>query len=375
MVSKNKQPIEKNRPWILFSSGMLAFFIAVSILPSCRYIPTISLYDSANAYNGYTVFNVWGSNAIQMVDMDGHIVWINDKFIIGLDFEFLEDGTVLLQSPFRLTLLQPPNTIVWQLDTSVWVHHAVIQIPNGHLMFLFYDRFPVQGWDKPFQGDGIMEVDPLTGEIIWEWYTRDHLSTDDYCPWHIEPDYTSYTWGEFYDWTHSNTIVYREEESAVYLNSRHLDRIVKIDYPSGEVLWSLGKGGDFGEGLFYHAHDPQFLDNGHILIFDNGNHRAHSEVSRAVEIAYDPELGWAKEVWAWPKESQFFDGAMGDANRLPNGNTLVTSAHHGKIYEVTPSCDIVWSLYLKPLPGSPGAALYKAERISPLLFSSIPSFP
>lgn len=140
----------------------------------------------------------------------------------------------------------------------------------------------------------------------------DHISTDDYCPWHIEP--LGLDVRDYYDWTHSNTVVYREEESAVYLNSRHLDRFVKIDYPSGEILWSMGRGGDFGEGLFSHAHDPQFLENGNLLLFDNGNHRLPIEYSRAIEIAYDPDLSWAEIVWAWPTEPLFFDSAMGNAN-------------------------------------------------------------
>jgi len=167
----------------------------------------------------------------------------------------------------------------------------------------------------------------------------------------------------YYDWLHANTVTYREEESAVYMNIRHLDRLVKIDYPSGEILWSMGRGGDFGKGLFSHAHDPEFLENGNLLIFDNGNHRWPIEYSRAVEIAYDPELGWAEEVWSWPSRPLFFDHAMGDANRLPNGNTLITSSQYGNIYEVTRNGEVVWDLYLDPII-SPlfQPRLYKSER-------------
>ena len=172
-------------------------------------------------------------------------------------------------------------------------------------MYLYYYFIEVEGWDLPFLTDGIREVAPSTGDVFWEWRSGDHLSTDDYCPWHIETLEIERT---RYDWTHSNAIVYREEESAVYLNVRNLGRLVKIDYPSGEILWSMGRGGDFGEGLF-------------------------------------------------------FDSAMGDANRLPNGNTLVTSAHHGSIFEVTRAGEVVWNMILEPLQGSLKPILYKSERI------------
>jgi len=339
-------------------SVILAFFIVASILSSCEYTPRVLQYDPARAFNGQTIFNIWFSNTLQVSDMNGNILWKIIDYDIGLDFEVLDNGDMLIQMPAEICLFRPPDTTVWSIPAPK-IHHCVIQMPNGHIMYIFGYYFLVDGWDRYFQADGIREVDPLTEETIWEWRTGDHLSTDDYCPWHID----TFGYSDYYDWTHSNTIVYREEESAVYLNIRNLDRLVKIDYPSGEVLWSMGRGGDFGEGLFQHSHDPQFIKNGNILIFDNGNHRWPIEYSQAVEIAYDPEQGSAEVVWAWPTEPFFFDSAMGDANRLPNGNTLITSSHHGCIFEVTKSGEIVWSFYLEPKPYSFQPMLYKAERI------------
>ena len=42
-----------------------------------------------------------------------------------------------------------------------------------------------------------------------------------------------------YDWTHSNALWFDESESAIYMSSRHLSRISKIDYPSGELLYNI----------------------------------------------------------------------------------------------------------------------------------------
>ncbi len=340
---------------------VLTALMAATILFSSCFEISIFSYDPLKACNGLTLFSPYMTNLFEVVDMSGNILFEYELSHIRLDadFEVLADGDILLMGQGSIYLLRIPDTIEWTLSAPL-CHHGVIRMPNGHIMYLYSYFMDVEGWDLPFFADGIREVDPSTGDTLWEWRSGDHLSTDDYCPWHIE---TIYDEANRYDWTHSNAIVYREEESAVYLNVRNLDRLVKIDYPSGQILWSMGRGGDFGEGLFFHPHDPELLENGNILLFDNGNHRYPVEHSRAVEIAYDPALGWAEEVWAWPSEPLFFDSAMGDANRLPNGNTLVTSSHHGSIFEVTRTGEVVWNMILEPLPGSIKPIFYKSERI------------
>ena len=80
-----------------------------------------------------------------------------------------------------------------------------------------------------------------------------------------------------YDWTHVNAVIFDASESAIYISTRHLSRITKIDYPSGEIIWNLGHempSGQVGLGNelgFSFQHSLQKLENGNILTFDNGN--------------------------------------------------------------------------------------------------------
>jgi uncharacterized repeat protein (TIGR02543 family) len=64
-------------------------------------------------------------------------------------------------------------------------------------------------------------------------------------------------------------------------------------------------------------------------------------------------------------EKLFFSNLMSSAQRLPNGNTLVTEADPGRVFEVTPSGNVVWEYaptWLKP--GGPFVgAIYRAYRI------------
>jgi hypothetical protein len=124
--------------------------------------------------------------------------------------------------------------------------------------------------------------------------------------------------------------------------------VVEVD-PEGEVV------GNYGAEIFVAQHDPEMLPNGHILLCN------HSKPHRAIE--FDPKTG--KIVW----QSAGFElnaTPVRDANRLPNGNTLITGST--KIVEVTAEGEIVWQLALKDITfsGIDAASLgfYKADRIS-----------
>ena len=82
---------------------------------------------------------------------------------------------------------------------------------------------------------------------------------------------------------------------------------------------------------------PTMLDNGHILIYDNGSTR---EWSRIVEL--DPvteEIVWTYQ--ADPVED-FYSRFYGSAQRLPNGNTYLADSLGGMAFEVTEDGDVVW---------------------------------
>ena len=117
-------------------------------------------------------------------------------------------------------------------------------------------------------------------------------------------DYDAYggTWwnayfDDQYDWMHSNAFHFDEAESAIYISSRHLSRITKIDYPSGNIIWMIGPSQEFMYSGDEHIcselgiswqHNIQLLDNGNLLLFDNGNLSGifgeEDSISRALEF-------------------------------------------------------------------------------------------
>jgi hypothetical protein len=115
------------------------------------------------------------------------------------------------------------------------------------------------------------------------------------------------------------------------LSLRHLDALAVLDPDSGKVVWAA-------RGPWHAQHDPSFLDNGHLLLFDNlGSPRG----SRVLE--YDPRS--QAFPWAYPGENgtRFLSRIRGMTQRLPNGNTLIVNSDGGEVFEVTARREVVWS--------------------------------
>lgn len=122
--------------------------------------------------------------------------------------------------------------------------------------------------------------------------------------------------------------------SGNYLISLHsLSLIAVIDAGTRQVVWSLA-------GQWEAQHEPQLLDNGNLLIFDN---RGHGDWSKVIEI--DPRSQEIRWGYYGSPENDFFSLSLGSQQRLANGNTLITETNAGRVREITPNGDEVWRFH------------------------------
>ena len=163
---------------------------------------------------------------------------------------------------------------------------------------------------------------------------------------------------------HLNAIE-RDTDGNLLVSMRNASQIVKIDVSTGFVKWRLGgKRSDFvliGDPLFGFSrqHGVRRLANGNIIIFDNGNDR-NPQVSRAVEYQLDETFHTATFVGEY-RVPDLFGNAMGFAQRLQNGNTVVCFGTARFIREVSPDNRVLWQLH--PI----GVELpYRAFKVSSL---------
>jgi Arylsulfotransferase (ASST) len=117
----------------------------------------------------------------------------------------------------------------------------------------------------------------------------------------------------------------------VLISMRHMDTIAMMDPEKGSVVWAA-------RGPWRGQHDPQFLANGHLLIFDNLGSPNGSRV-----LEYDP--GTQAFPWSYAAENSppFLSTERGMNQRLPNGNTFIVNSEGGELMEVTPDREVVWS--------------------------------
>jgi outer membrane protein assembly factor BamB len=102
---------------------------------------------------------------------------------------------------------------------------------------------------------------------------------------------------------------------------------------------------------------PTLLENGHLLVFDNGVHR---DFSRVLEVNPVTE----EIVWQY-RAADFYSQWRGSNQRLPNGNTLICESQNGRVFEVTPAGEVVWEFHNPEMKRKKRKRIYRMMRYSP----------
>lgn len=206
------------------------------------------------------------------------------------------------------------GNLLWKYKNP-YVHHDFLQLPNGHVLFTVWELYE-ENASEEFWSDSLLEWDPETEKILWEWHARDHLELG-----HLENTEHGV------DLTHFNGLDYRSGE--ILVSSHVLNKVFIINQASGEIIWQSE------EGLLNGQHGPTFLENGNILVFNN---RAGPHASAVLEFTRETQ----EVVWSY-MASGFFSNTISGAERLRNGNTLITEGESGTVFEVNPEGEVVWT--------------------------------
>ena len=251
--------------------------------------------------------------------------------------------------------------------------------------------------DVDLEDDRIVELD-ADGQIAWEWTAGEHIDQFGFADDARAAIKTAPGFNErrgSLDWFHINSATYvgpnrwfdagdiRFAPEHVIISSRQSSIVAIIDR-AGYVVWQIGP--DFsasaalrGIGQIigqHHAHliPPGLPGAGNVMIFDNGGSSGYGapsaiaptglgiyarSVSRVIEI--DPVT--LERAWTY-RAPNFFSTNISGAQRLPNGNTLITEGAPGRVFEVTNAGEIVWE-YMIPYFGGPRGSnsVYRAYRL------------
>jgi uncharacterized protein (UPF0248 family) len=311
--------------------------------------PVGLIYKSNEVYDGYVLLTTHGGSHATLLDTAGRVVhrWNNDEGIVHA--VLLPNGHLLCRTkpPSDKTLVNSipgisssileldwEGDVVWRYDDS-FLHHDFERIEAGNTLLLLFEpldedttskvRGGYRSQDDPesMLGDLIREV-YSDGVTKREWRISDSLCyTDDViCPLENRKR-----------WTHGNSLKITANGDFL-VSLRNINTVGIISKETGHFLWK------WGPGQIWHQHHASFLDNGNILIFDNGSHSKGIDRSRVVEInPQNDEIVW--EYTESPPVS-FFSFHISSADRLSNGNTFICEGAYGRVFEVTRDGEIVW---------------------------------
>ncbi|MFC1901218.1 aryl-sulfate sulfotransferase [Chloroflexota bacterium] len=312
----------------------------------------IDVYKIDKAYNGTTLLADNHDHLIPRiieVNMLGEVVW---EYILpddmkkhtnpGFDVELLANDNVLFVLPGKgVYEINREGDIVWSYLTSK-ISHDADRLPDGNTIFVY-------GNSDQKSDPQVTEVNE-EGQVVWTWYARDDFD---------EPPYSTIS-NE--GWTHTNSVT-RMDNGNTLISPRNFCRLIEVD-SGGEVVRTIGDGVIFaspdlrlnasGNADPFSPHDPEILPNGNILMV------SQYFPMRAIEMV--PDTGEVVWEYALPERMNY---PVRDADRLPNGNILITGAI--KITEVTPGGEVVWQLSMQGVTWGKGEGqglgYYKAERI------------
>jgi hypothetical protein len=206
-----------------------------------------------------------------------------------------------------------------------------------------------------------------------------------------------------FDWLHINSADWlgpnkwfdagdkRFAPDHVIISSRSANFLAIIGR-DGKTVWRMGPdtretpeqlaiGQIIGQ---HHAHlIPKGLPGeGNLLVFDNGGSSGYGAASpiapegvninaRATSRVMEIDPVTMKRIWMY-NGAGFFSTNISGAQRLPNGNTLITEGAGGRVFEVTPDSKIVWEFMNQNGANGRPNTVYRAYRVP---YSWIPQLP
>ncbi len=269
------------------------------------------------------------------------------------------------------------------------------QVDRGNTLILLHKNLHnPKITDKLLCDDVFVEVD-WEGNIVWEWTCSEHFDELNFSEeakntLYHHPNIRPEVGDGVADWMHINSMStlgpnkwFDEGDQRFHPDNiiwcARVSNITGItDKKSGKIVWQIGPEYNATKALRnlgwiigqHHAHMiPRGLPGeGNILIFDNGGWagygapnpgsptgllNAQRDSSRVLE--FDPNT--LEVIWKYtPVEAgfagltdnyKFYSGYISSAQRLPNGNTLITEGGNGRLIEVTPDHELVWE-YVSP---------------------------
>mgnify|MGYP006275970015 CR=1 FL=1 len=180
--------------------------------------------------------------------------------------------------------------------------------------------------------DTVFVVDTERNLTTWRWDAQKDLNLSSGGPY---PK----------DWTHVNDVDVVGGDTYM-ISLRNQNQIVFV-HRNGTLLENRTLNPDSDGSVIRKQHNPDYLKGSNgtrsVIVADSNNDRI-AEFERT-NSSWDLTWTWQDDRLGWPR----------DADRLPNGHTLITDTAGNRVVEIDEEGEVVWEATV-PLP-------YEAERL------------
>jgi len=362
---------------------------------------TTHIYDANAIGDGYVFLTV--STVVEgvgyyvmILDNDGTVYWykeLPDDY--SYDFRVLPNGYLHYAQLFHHHTYAGGGDVVHVILDENFNEVEMIQagngyvaeahdfqlLPNGNvLLFGYYmsevDMSKIVEGGHPgalVSGSIVQELDSQRN-VIFQWRTWDSYTFEDFFSTLTDdPRARNAVINTF----HLNTLNQDHDGHIFVMTPQPATKlprsgwVKKLNLQTGEIMWTLG--GDYNEFTFvgvdpneapahFTGHAFHRIPNGNVLDYDNGS-RDFTVSSRVHEYKLDEENKIAEHVWTYVPDEIISGLGRGNAQRLPNGNTMigwgtVKGTLRPVATEVRPDGEKVWELFFD----NPAVGSYRAFR-------------
>ena len=412
---------------------MTRFLLLMTVLlpPFIHAQNTVGLisYDPPLSFDGYNLIYPHNQPNVYLLDNCGEIVNVwedNADQRPGNSAYLLTDGRIVKTKRPASVVSNPiwaggggggveirdwDNNLEWSFtlnDSLARLHHDIEPMPNGNILMIAWEvktaaeaieagRDPATMDNQELWPDYIIEINPTTDEIVWQWHAWDHLiqdfddTKDNFGVVADHPELININFDNngVADWLHANAIDYHPDLDQILLSVPFFNEIWIIDHSTttGQAAGRVGGLGNRGGDLLYRWGNPQAYDRGTpeeqqlfnnhdahwILDFVPFSHPHYGQIGVFNNQA-GPDFStvnvitpiWDMYSWtypirddAWepqnfdvnithPEPAALYSTGLSSVQWLPNGNTLICSGRQGYTVELTPENNIAWE-YKTPL--------------------------
>ena len=307
--------------------------------------PDITITANDNPAPGYIYIDYSGSpKYTMMLDSSGSPVWYQ-RGTAHREFKLQKNGIITWKGfegyDQNFNRLESPAGSYHAVNGYSTDDHELQVLENGHyLLFgrksqtVDMTRFVPGGKTDANVRETVLQEFTPEGDLIFQWRAWDNydIRLMEYWSYDDKPTSSSIRF------VHMNAVDV-DTDGHLVVSSKRVSEVTKINRNTGEVIWRLGSGNPdnpnddpyldqrltilndtLPTGQFNVQHDIRVVGENRYTVFDN-HHLDSTPNSRAVEYEVDPVNRTATLVWQYMGGYDSYH--MGNAQRLPNGNTFI----------------------------------------------------